>query len=200
MHFDHVPAGDHVPGSELLEHRAGEGTKVQGIDLDDVSRFLGPVIPGLADRIGAGPGAFAGGEAVAGRLFEEAPVLQTAQDPPHHRRGHRPAPASQEHHQLVLAPSGIPLPQGQHLQGQGSAPTSDAAPFEGAPALGAQALQTVVAERFLPPVQGAPRQSQDPAAPGPERPCCLTVCQQLTQRNRSCASGVREPRAVLASW
>ena len=51
----HVPAGDHVPGSEVLEHNAGDRSHVQGVQLDQVPGLLYRVTLGLAHSVGTPP-------------------------------------------------------------------------------------------------------------------------------------------------
>ena len=46
MSLDHIPAADDISGGEVLEHDAGQGAEVDGIDLDQV--------PGGSDGIASG--------------------------------------------------------------------------------------------------------------------------------------------------
>src|SRR5258708_19110597 len=53
--LQHVPAGNHVPGSELFKDHAGNGTDVQGVDFDQVAGLGHRVFPGFAHRVWARP-------------------------------------------------------------------------------------------------------------------------------------------------
>ena len=65
----HVPAGDHVPGSEMLEHNAWDRSHVQDVQLDQVPRLLYRVTLGLAHSVGTPPQTLPGGDTIAGRLL-----------------------------------------------------------------------------------------------------------------------------------
>ena len=50
-----VWASHHVPGSEVLEHNAGDRSHVQGVQLDQVPGLLYRVTLGLAHSVGTPP-------------------------------------------------------------------------------------------------------------------------------------------------
>jgi hypothetical protein len=52
--LQHVPAGNHVAGSELFKDHAGNGADVQGIDFDQVAGLQGRIFPGFAHGVRAG--------------------------------------------------------------------------------------------------------------------------------------------------
>lgn len=78
------PPGDHVPGGEVLQDQVGQGTHVQGVDLDDVSGLTGLVFLGLARSVGAWPMPFAGGDALTWRLSKDAARFESGEDVARH--------------------------------------------------------------------------------------------------------------------
>lgn len=55
VRLQHVPAGNHVTGSELFKDHAGNRTDVQGVDFDQVAGLGHRVFPGFAHRVRARP-------------------------------------------------------------------------------------------------------------------------------------------------
>jgi hypothetical protein len=76
VRLDHIPAADHVSGSEVFEHDARQGTEVEGIHLDQIPRLSDPVVSGLAYGVRPGMRAPAGADTVAGRFLEHATLLK----------------------------------------------------------------------------------------------------------------------------
>jgi hypothetical protein len=54
MGLDDVPARDYVAGGELFEDDAGDGTDIDGIDLNQVAGAEDPILPGFAHSVGTG--------------------------------------------------------------------------------------------------------------------------------------------------
>jgi len=108
--LNHVPARNHVAGGELLDDHAGQGTHVQGIDLDQIAGPGNRVLLGFADGIGTCPqNAATAGNAAAGCFDQLALPPQLAEDAAHHRSRDRQLLLADQDGKLVLAPAGIAL-------------------------------------------------------------------------------------------
>ena len=108
--FDHIPAGDRIPGGEVLENHSKEGAHVQGIKLHQSPGFLCGIFPGLAHSVGALQLSPASGYAIERRLFEDSLSLEASKDATHHGCGYLVTLSVQEHYQLILAPPWELLP------------------------------------------------------------------------------------------
>lgn len=109
--FDHVPARDRIARGELLQHHAGRGPQVHGVELNQVPGPFHRIIFGLAQRPRAVLSPPPPLHPEHSGLSQHSPLAKRGQNPSHHRDRHRPALPLQQHRQFVLAPARIPLPQ-----------------------------------------------------------------------------------------
>jgi hypothetical protein len=156
--LEHIPAGYEVAGGELLQHGVRDGTHIEGVELDEVARPLHRVVLRFADGIGPPPGAFPGADS-AGRLAEDPPPAQGGEDASHPGDGETDPLATEEHHQLGLAPAGVDLPEaghGLHLGHRPGGPT----PAQGDRAAILEAHQAMSLETAQPAVHGGPGEAE----------------------------------------
>jgi hypothetical protein len=122
MSLQHVPAGNHIAGGERFKDHAGDGTDVQGIDLDQVAGLRSRIFPGFAHRVGTRPqGAARSGDAAARRFDQSALLLESSENASHHGSRNRKLLTVQKHRQLVFAPPRKLQPHPQTFSSKGKA-------------------------------------------------------------------------------
>jgi hypothetical protein len=179
--LDHVPAADNISSGEVLEHNAGQGTEVEGINLDQIPRLSDGVVSGLAYSVGPVMATPRRREPVAGRLFEDASMLEVGEDAANHRGGHLPALAPQQHYQLVFAPLRIVFSQKEHRLGQLRTP-GRRAPSPRAAVLVFQSFRPVMLQPLMPAIEGGTGQAEGLARLGS---CESLIDQSLPGRHPS---------------
>src|SRR5713226_4622041 len=124
MHFHHIPTGDHVAGAEVFEEDAAAHANFFGIDLHQIAGMLeGPVF-----RLANGPRTLAQFAVLSEqdrgfrRFVQRTATLKSGQNAADHGNGDVEFFASEQHHQLVLAPARILLAQRQDTLGQCGCP------------------------------------------------------------------------------
>ena len=166
----------------MIKRRIGQGTPVQGIDLNNIAGLFGLVFFRLADRIGPWPGPLPGGEAISWRLPEQPAGLKPGEDAAHHGGGDLTSLSPEQHHQLVLPPAAPLLPQVQHRLGQLREPRGVPPPRRAA--LGVQSMRPFLykADRGTLPAS---------LALALDSPRFLKACQQERYRQCSLALALR---------
>jgi len=105
-----VLAADHIAGGEMDAAQAGEHVDRRGIELDQIPRTLGDVIPGFAPRVGPRPAPFRfAARPDHSRLAELSDPTQARQSAADGGRRHDPSLALQQGGELQFAPAGILL-------------------------------------------------------------------------------------------
>jgi hypothetical protein len=84
--FQYIPARDHIAGSELLEENSGNGPKIQGVELDQVSRAARHIVRWFSNRIRTGWTTLPCGDGISKR-FEESTLFFQIRENPAYRGG-----------------------------------------------------------------------------------------------------------------
>ena len=76
VYFDHIPARDHIPSRELLQHHPRCWPQVHRVELDEVTGPFDRIIPGLAQCPGTMFGAASSLHPKPHRILERSPLAQ----------------------------------------------------------------------------------------------------------------------------
>jgi hypothetical protein len=81
--FQYIPTRDHIAGRELLEQDSGNGPKIQGVELDQVSRAARHIVGWFSSRIRTGWTTLPCRDGISKRFEESALFFQIRENPAH---------------------------------------------------------------------------------------------------------------------
>lgn len=110
--LDDIPAGDDIARGELFEEQAGERPYIPRIDLHEIARSRGRIVPRFADGIRADGSPSMHRDGQPRRFDEEAGGPESGEDTINGFGGKADTFTSQEDAQFLAPPAGILLAQG----------------------------------------------------------------------------------------